>query len=75
MKKLDDFAQHLARRNKLPRPPGGFFGVSDLLPLLGPRHREERLRYAAGRLSAIEDAREPGTCDDPAITPAAAARH
>lgn len=66
VKKLDDFAQHLARRNLLPRPPGGIFRVSDLLPLLGPRYREERLRYAAGRLSAIEDTREPGADDDPA---------
>ena len=25
VKKLDDFAQHLARRGQLSRPPGGFF--------------------------------------------------
>lgn len=64
VKKLDDFAQHLAKRGVLRRPPGGFFSVSDLLGLLGPRLREERLRYAAGRLSEIEAAREPGEDDD-----------
>ena len=54
------------KRGQLPRPPGGFFQVSDLLDLLGPRYRkEERLRYAAGRLSAIDDARGPGEDDDP----------
>jgi hypothetical protein len=68
VKKLDDFAQHLARRNLLRRPSGGNFGVSDLLPLLGSRYREERLRYAAGRLTAIEDARESGPDADPAQT-------
>ena len=63
VKKLDDLAQHLAKRGLLRRPPGGFFPVSDLLALLGPRLREERLRYAAGRLSAIEDARDPDAED------------
>ena len=42
VKKLDDFAEHLARRNLLPRPSGRHLRVSDLLPLLGPRYREER---------------------------------
>ena len=31
VKKLDDLAQHLARRGQLRRPPGGFFQVGDLL--------------------------------------------
>jgi hypothetical protein len=65
VKKLDDFAEHLVKRGQLPRPPGGFFPVSDLLALLGPRRREDRLRYAAGRLSAIEDARDPDADEDP----------
>jgi hypothetical protein len=65
VKKLDDLAQHLAKRGQLRRSPGGSFPVSDLLALLGPRMREERVRYAAGRLSAIEAAREPGEDDDP----------
>ena len=49
-------------------PPGGFFQVSDLLALLGPRYRKERTAYAAGRLTAIEAARDPGEDDDPAVT-------
>ena len=65
VKKLDDFAQYLVKLGQLPRPPGGFFPVSDLLALLGPRRREERLRYAAGRLSAIEDARDRDADEDP----------
>jgi hypothetical protein len=57
VKKLDDFAEYMFKRG-VPRPPGGFFQVRDLLGLLGPNRREERLRYAGGRLSAIEDARD-----------------
>lgn len=57
VKKLDDFAEYLFKRG-LTRPSGGFFQVRDLLALLGQGRREERLRYAAGRLSAIEDARD-----------------
>lgn len=69
VKKLDDLAQHLARRGQLSRPPGGFFKVSDLLALLGPRHRKERLTYAAGRLTAIEEAaRSAGEDEDAALT-------
>ena len=63
VKKLDDFGEYLVKRGQQPRPPGGFFQVRDLLDLLGPRRREERLRYAAGRLSAIEDARDPDSED------------
>jgi hypothetical protein len=66
VKKLDDLAQHLARRGLLRKPPAGFFSVDDLLALLGPRHREERVRYAAGRLTAIESSRSPGEEEDPA---------
>ncbi len=40
--------------------------MDDLLALLGPRYREERVRYAAGRLTAIESARSPGEEEDPA---------
>lgn len=58
VKKLDDFGVYLVKRGQLSRPPGGFLQVRDLLELLGPGRREERLRYAAGRLSAIEDARD-----------------
>jgi len=64
VKKLDDFAENLARQGKLRRPPGGYFPVGDLLALLGPKQREQRLRYAAGRLSAIDSARE-GDENDP----------
>lgn len=64
VKKLDDLAQHLANRGQLSRPPGGFFMVSDVLPLLGPKVREERLRFAAGRLSGIDATRNPGEDDD-----------
>ena len=42
VKKLDDLAEHLAKRGQLSRPPGGFFQVSDLLALLGQRYRKER---------------------------------
>jgi hypothetical protein len=67
VKKLDDLAQHLARRGHLRRPAAGYFAVDDLLALLGPRHREERDRYAAGRLSAIESSRLPGEVEEDPI--------
>ena len=43
VKKLNDFGEHLLKRGQLSRPPGGFFQVTDLLELLGPSRREERL--------------------------------
>jgi hypothetical protein len=63
VKKLDDFGDYLMKRGQLSRPPGGFFQVRDLLDLLGTSRREERLRYAAGRLTAIDDARDPDAED------------
>lgn len=62
VKKLDDFAQHLVRRGY--RQPAGGFAVDDLLDLLGPRHSEERARYAAGRLTTIEGT-HPSDDEDP----------
>ena len=64
IRKLEDLAESLADRGQLTRPPGGHFGVRDVLPLLGPRRKEERLRFAAARLTAIEATREPGDDDD-----------
>jgi hypothetical protein len=63
VKKLDDFGAYLVKRGQLSRPPGGFFQVRDLLDLLGPSRREERLRYAGGRLTVIGDARDPDAED------------
>jgi hypothetical protein len=67
VKKLDDLAEHMARRGQLSRPPGGFFPVSDLLALLGQRHHKDRSGYAAGRLSAIEASRPAGEDEDPVV--------
>lgn len=67
VKKLDDLAEHLARRGQLSRPPGGFLAVSDLLGLLGQRYRKERTTYAAGRLTAIEASRPSDEDEDPAV--------
>lgn len=64
VRKLEDLAESLADRGQLSRPPGGQFGVADVLPLLGPRRKEERLRFAAARLNTIEATREPGDDDD-----------
>ena len=68
VKKLDDLAQHLVRRNQLRRPPAGLFKVDDLLNLLGPKYREERVRYASGRLTAIDSSRAPGEEEDARIS-------
>ncbi|RKS78818.1 hypothetical protein BZB76_0252 [Actinomadura pelletieri DSM 43383] len=54
VKRLDDLARHLVRRGALRTPGRGFFLVGELLRLLGPEHREERDRFAGGRLAAIE---------------------
>ena len=59
VKKLNDLADHLARRNPRLRPAGGF-QVSDLLLLLGSRYRQERKAYANARLIAIDTARDAG---------------
>ena len=66
VKKLNDLGDHLARRNPRLRPAGGF-QVSDLLPLLGSRYRQERKAYANARLIAIDTARDTGE-DDPVVT-------
>ncbi|REE95772.1 methylation-associated defense system protein MAD7 [Thermomonospora umbrina] len=57
VKRLDDLARHLVRRGGLRTPGRGFFTVEDLLRLLGPAHKEERDRFAGGRLAVIESAR------------------
>jgi hypothetical protein len=67
LKKLDNLAEHLARRGQLSRPSGGYFAVGDLLGLLGQRYRQERTTYAAGRLTAIEASRPPDEDEDPAV--------
>lgn len=65
VKKLDDLAEYLTRRDQFRRPPGGYFTVPDLLPLLDAKRRKDRDVYAAGRLSAIEASRTLGEDDDP----------
>jgi hypothetical protein len=62
VKKLNDLADHLAKRNPRLRPAGGF-QVSDLLPLLGTRYQKERKAYADARLMAIDTGE-----DDPVVT-------
>ncbi|SFO15562.1 hypothetical protein SAMN04489713_104309 [Actinomadura madurae] len=57
VKRLDDLARHLVRRGALRMPDRGFFLVGELLRLLGPEHREERDRFAGGRLAVIEGTR------------------
>jgi hypothetical protein len=68
VKKLNDVADNLVKRNQLPRPQGGLFQVSALLSLLGTRYRKDRQAYAAARLSAIDAARTVGEDDDPVVT-------
>jgi hypothetical protein len=72
VKKLNDVADNLARRNQrrnqLPRSQGGLLQVSALLSLLDTRYRKERQAYAAARLSAIDAARTVGEDDDPVVT-------
>ena len=54
IKKLSELADQLVVKGKLTRPEGGF-GVSDLLQLLEPTHKNERVAFAANRLSGILD--------------------
>lgn len=58
VKRLDDLARHLVRRGTLRVPSRGFFTVEDLLSLLSPAHKEERDRFAGGRLAVIESSRD-----------------
>jgi hypothetical protein len=55
VRKLDDFAENLAKRNKLRRPRGGFFDVPDLLALLGPKYNSERNQFGLARLNRVLD--------------------
>jgi hypothetical protein len=57
VKKLDEFANSLARQGKLTRPSDGF-AVADVLPLLEGMHKGEREPYFKARLANIlEDSR------------------
>ncbi|MER5623051.1 hypothetical protein ABT061_18625 [Streptosporangium sp. NPDC002544] len=61
VKKLDDFAQHLVRLNKLGKPPNGIFKVEDLVTLLGSGYSDERAQFAGARLSRVlESSRSTG---------------
>ena len=57
VRRLEDLAQRLVRRDQLGRPADGFFSVEELLALLEPMYREHRDRYAEARLEAIEPSR------------------
>lgn len=54
IKKLSELADQLVTKGKLTRPDGGF-AISDLLQLLEPTHKNERVAFAANRLSGILD--------------------
>lgn len=56
VKKLDDFAAHLVRINKLRRPATGVFAMDQLLRLLGPGHKADRERFAESRLPRVLEA-------------------
>ena len=58
--KLDELADYLAKINKIPVPPAGFFSVSDILSLLGEAFTQERENYFSYRLvNLIEDITGP----------------
>lgn len=68
VKKLEDFAAYLARRNPNLRSASAL-QVSDLLSLLGTRYKKERQEYARARLDAIDAARDSDADgDDPVVT-------
>jgi hypothetical protein len=52
VKKLDEFANYLAKHGKLTRPSGGF-AVADVLPLLEGMYKGEREPYFKARLASI----------------------
>lgn len=53
IKKLNEWARDLASFKRLHKPANGWFTVRDLLPLLGPRFKAERERFADARLQLI----------------------
>lgn len=52
VKKLDEFANYLAKTGSRTRPAGGF-AVGDVLPLLGGTYRKEREPYFKSRLASL----------------------
>ncbi|GGK89313.1 hypothetical protein Sme01_49580 [Sphaerisporangium melleum] len=65
VKKLDDFAQHLVRLNKLHKPPNGAFKVAELVTLLGSAYSREREQFAGARLiRVLESSRDSGDPGD-----------
>jgi len=54
VKKLDEFANYLARHGKLTRPADGF-AVADVLPLLEGLQKSEREPYFKARLASITE--------------------
>ncbi|MEV5411515.1 hypothetical protein AB0K60_22090 [Thermopolyspora sp. NPDC052614] len=55
IKKLDEFATHLVKLNRLRRPVDGLFTVRDLLALLDAPYKEDREKFGAVRLEGIVD--------------------
>lgn len=52
-KKLDEFGESLVKTGRLDRPKGEELGVSDVLQLLGPLHKDEREKFFGGRVYAL----------------------
>nr|WP_218021991.1 hypothetical protein [Nocardia nova] len=65
IRKLDDFAQTLVRRNKIRRPADGMFAIGDLLALLGKDYEDAREQFAGARISRILDTDTDTVGDDP----------
>ena len=68
VKKLNDVADNLVRRNPPARPQGRLFQVSDSAQPARHQVPQGRQAYAKARLSAIDAARTIGEDDDPVVT-------
>ena len=73
IKKLDEFAEYLVRRGRLPKPiPPDDFSVEELITLRDdPRFANERTRFFGGRLDNLIDP-EQDSDPDPALQELAA---
>jgi len=64
VRKLDDLAQLLVKRNRIRRPADGLFHLDELLPLLGKDFQAEREQFAGVGITRILGAIGPDD-DDP----------
>ncbi len=70
-RKLDEFANDLMKRGKLPKPASGYLTVGEILELLQPAYKKEREIYFGQRIYRLQE--EANADDENEIPPDIAA--